>query len=728
MSLKDDLFTLLKSSEGGLSENEICAKLKLPKHLRKRVQQALQELESSGKAHKNSRHRYAASGGAVPGGPAAGKGVLRGVLSLISSGSGFARLEDGSAEYFVPERFRGWALPGDLVELRRLPPKPGPAARGRGAPARRGAPDKAMNDAAAVVRVLKRGREQYVGQLSRQGKACYVTLRQGELELDLDVEGVPEGVPQNDWIVASAPGLDDEGREPAPARFLSHLGGPDTAHLDTLILIKKAGLKEEFSPATLQEAASLPKEPREEDFAGRLDLRGEVCFTIDGADAKDFDDAVSIERRGRGWRLGVHIADVSHYVRPGSALDKEAYERGTSVYLPDRVLPMLPEALSNGLCSLKEGVPRLCESALMDFDERGVMTGSSFASSVIRSSKRFTYEQVEEWLDKRSGLSGAETPRLGKALDAMKELAQRRRERRVERGALDFNFPETKVDLDEKGLPIRLWRRTRLFAHQLIEEFMLAANEAVASELLARSAPLLFRIHENPDEERLADTLALLGRMKLGAPRGASFSPKDLQRILKKVEGKKEERLVNTLMLRSLKLARYSPEHDIHFGLALENYCHFTSPIRRYPDLLVHRSLRAAVLEGRPAGEVKALLGNVHEMGLQCSTMERRAESCERDCVKAKQVRYLEGHLGEAYEATVTSVTNFGFFAEINAFPAEGLVSMAALEDDYYEFDSQWMRLEGRKTGKTYSIGDAVKIVVKRADWMSLQVDFGIAD
>jgi ribonuclease R len=238
--------------------------------------------------------------------------------------------------------------------------------------------------------------------------------------------------------------------------------------------------------------------------------------------------------------------------------------------------------------------------------------------------------------------------------------------------------------------------------------------------------PILPPIHENPDEDRLAEPLNLLGKQKLGAPRGASVTPKDLQKILKRVEGKKEERLVHTLILRSLRLARYSPVQDIHFGLALENYCHFTSPIRRYPDLLVHRSLRAAVLENRPASAVKPMLGNVHEMGLHCSAMERKAESCERDCVKAKQIRYLQKRVGEQFEATVTSVTNFGLFAEIKEFPAEGLVPMGLLEDDYYEFESEWMRLKGRKTGKIFSIGDSIRIRIKRADWKTLQADFSV--
>ncbi len=718
MSLADQIADLLATAQEGLSENEIASQLGLPRHLKKRVRQELAFLEEQGKVSKNSRHRYAA---VVKG--ASRSALLQAIYILTSGGSSFAKLEDGSEEFYVPERYRGWALPGDLVEIRRLPPKPG----ARGPQGFKGKNDKTMKDAAGVVRVLKRGREQLVGTFEKQGRDFVLTLHQGETEVDVQMEGAPSGIPEGDWIVASAPGLDALGKEPAAARFLSHLGGEGTAHLDTLILIKKAGLKEEFSPAALAEAKRLPEAPGEADFLGRLDLRGEVVFTIDGADAKDFDDAVSIEKLKDGWKLGVHIADVSHYVRPGTALDKEAFERATSVYLPDRVLPMLPEALSNGLCSLKPDVPRLALSALMEMDVNGRMRSWSFASTVIRSARRFTYEEVETWLDKREGLSDGDAQRLGPVLDEMRRLALKRRELRVQRGGLDFDFPETKVDLDAKGAPVRLWRRTRLFAHQLIEEFMLAANEAVATELKKRTIPLLFRVHETPDEEKMKQTMAVLGRLKLGAPRSGTLQPVDLQKILTRMEGKKEARLVNTLLLRSLKLARYDARHDIHFGLALENYCHFTSPIRRYPDLIVHRSLRAGVVEGQDLGKVKALMGDVGAMGEHCSTMERKAEQCERDCVKAKQVRFMEGKLGQVFDAVISSVTAFGFFAEIVEFPAEGLVPLALLEDDYYVFDPDWLRLEGRSTHRRFQIGDAIKIKVKRADWRSLQVDFVLA-
>jgi len=577
-----------------------------------------------------------------------------------------------------------------------------------------------------VTKVLTRGRTQWVGRLRREGKDSFCDVRLGELELGMELlpDGVDAAAKPGDWIVVGAPGLDLGGKEPTASRFLSRLGGDDTPHLDTLIMIKKAALKEDFDEATLREAAGFATEIPPDALAGRLDLRKAVVITIDGQDAKDFDDAVSLERRGEdGWTLGVHIADVAHYVRPGSALDQEAYERATSVYLPDRVLPMLPEALSNGLCSLKPKVERLTLSAILDLDARGRVVGARFANSVIRSARRCTYEEIEAWYDGKSGLDLAEEAVLGPALRDMRTVARLRRDLRMERGALDFDFPETKVSLDAQGLPTALTRRARLFTHQLIEEFMLAANEAVAKELREAGMSLLFRIHEEPDEDKLNDTLAYLGKLKLGSPKGGSATPKDLQRLLARAEGRPEKRLVQTLILRSLRLARYSPGHDIHFGLALEDYCHFTSPIRRYPDLVVHRMLKAR-LAGLSPSAAKAQAGDLEKVGEHSSTMERRAEACERDCVKAKQVRYLEARLGQVYAATVTSVVHFGFFCEIDAFPAEGLVPLGSLRDDYYDFDAANYCLVGKRLKKRITIGDKLWVKVVRSDWELLQVDF----
>ena len=715
MSLQREILAALAGQGEGLSEAELLKGLGLPKHLKRKVLDDLRGLVEAGTVVRNARHRYRAAAYHRED-PAAGRGgLLQAEFVLTGGGRSFAKIPGApmSQDYVVPERFRGWALPGDLVEI-----KPLPAQKGfRGAEERRAG--------AEVKRVLKRGRERWVGRLSRSSGQATCNVRLGELDLELEAEGVPATVKDGDWVVVSAPGLDEGGREPAPSRYLSRVGDEGTAHLDTLILLKKAGLKEDFDPETLREAGALEGEPPEVDKTaeGRLDLRHLTLFTIDGADAKDFDDAVSLERQGEGWVLGVHIADVAHYVKSGSPLDKEAYERGTSVYLPDRVLPMLPEALSNGLCSLKPDVDRLSMSALLTLDPQGRVRAARFANSVIHSRRRFTYEEIQAWFDGAADLRPGEDRTLGPVLKDMRRVAQLRRTLREERGALDFDFPETKVTLDAQGQPTELYRKARIFTHQLIEEFMLAANEAVATELREAGLPVLYRIHEEPDEDKLNDTLAFLGKLKIGGPKGGSATPKDLQRLLARAASSPQQRLIQTLLLRSLRLAKYSPIHTQHFGLALEDYCHFTSPIRRYPDLVIHRLLKARLMGKTPA-QAKAVVGDLALTGEHSSAMERKAESCERDCVKAKQIRFLEARLGQTFPATVVSVAQFGFFCEIDPFPADGLVSLGSLGDDYYDYDAANYCLQGSRHKRKISIGDKLWVKVKRAEWETLQVDF----
>jgi ribonuclease R len=725
MNLRESLLEILSGAPGtDWSQAELMKELKIPRSLKRRLSDVVDALLEEGAIRETPGHRFLSTKSKSPRPDAK---TLSGVVHFSASGNGFVSVEGRDEDLFVPASRLDWALPGDEVEIRLLPPKGRQGFRPPFGKLRAGSPTRGdeRRDAAEVVRVLKRGREQWVGKLHWAGKEAVLVAREGDLELNLPVDATPSKALEGQWIAALAPGLPGpDGRGPK-AVFQSVLGGADTPGLDTLILIKKAGLREEFPSDALREAGNIGDTVPPEAYAGRKDLREQTVFTIDGADAKDFDDAVSLELlAGGGCLLGVHIADVSHYVRPDAPLDKEAFERGTSVYLPDRVLPMLPEALSNGLCSLKEGVDRLTVSALMTYDASGRLIASTFADSVICSSKRFTYDQVQAVLDNKETLEGPKGKELSRVLFLMQQLAQKLVKHKEERGALDFNFPETKAELDDKGEVIRLYRRERIFAHQLIEEFMIAANQAVAKALKGKAVSTLNRVHEEPDAEKLAETLRVLARFKLGAPTSSPVRPKDLQKLLKKAEGRPEERLAHTLVLRSLRLARYTPEDLGHFGLALEDYCHFTSPIRRYPDLLVHRCLKAAVIGKGQAVPPNPGNRSWVETGEACSIRERKAESCERDCVKAKQIRYLNQHLDETFPATITSVTVFGFFAEIDPFPAEGLVHIRTLEDDFYSFDTNRIALVGGAKKKAFEIGMKVQVKVKRADWEALQVDF----
>jgi ribonuclease R len=715
MSLREDVLAAL--ADGPLSQHELLQNLGLPRGLRRRLDDVVQILLEAGVLREDKGHRLELAGK-----PAARAGRLSGVLHFGGNGNGYLRVEGREEDLLIPASRLGWALPDDEVEAALLPPK----AQARGP--RRG-PEAAARQAGEVLRVLRRGREQWVGQLaSLEGRPC-LRLHEGELELFLPLQAAPSQARPGDWVVAAAPACESErGGEPK-AKVLSVLGGAGDKRLDTRILVGRHGLRESFPAEALAEAEKLGPEVPEQAKAGRLDLRDQVVFTIDGADAKDFDDAVSLEALEGGIsRLGVHIADVSHYVRPGSALDAEALARGTSAYMPDLVLPMLPEAISNGLCSLKQGVDRLCLSALIDYDSNGQVLKARFAKSLIRSCLRLTYDQVQATFDQGAALPGPDGPRAQRTLLAMRGLAKLLIKRRHERGALDFDFPETKAEVGPDGSTVALLRRQRQFSHQLIEEFMIAANQAVAGALREAGVPALNRVHEEPDPDKLAETMKVLAGFKLGMALKPPVRPKSLQQIIERSQGRKEARLVQNLLLRSLRLARYTPEALGHFGLALEDYAHFTSPIRRYPDLQVHRALSGLLAKGSPDAErAQQEHGRLLALGEVCSALERKAEACERDCVKAKQIRFLEQKLGQEYDAIITGVARFGFFAEIKEFPAEGLVPLRSLES-WYELDPKRHCLSAGSGKPEYSIGDEVRIKVKRADWESLQVDFALAE
>ncbi|MCA1659839.1 MAG: ribonuclease R, partial [Verrucomicrobiaceae bacterium] len=504
-------------------------------------------------------------------------------------------------------------------------------------------------------------------------------------------------------------------------QIVENLGPSSAPGVDMLSIIRKYHLPTEFPRAVLDEAEQIPETVGEEMFTGREDLRDQFIVTIDPDDARDFDDAINVERiPGGGWRVGVHIADVAAYVKRGSALDREAYKRGNSVYLPDRVIPMLPERLSNGVCSLRPDVNRLTHSVFVEFGRDGRAKSTRFGRAVIRSARRLTYREAYALL------KSPPKDQLGERLHVAWELASLLRKRRFEHGSLDLDFPEVKVRLDGEGKPIALERIENDESHQLIEEFMLAANEAVARELKNRSIPTVYRVHENPDPDKLAEYRELI--LSYNYKVGDLTNRRELQRLLASLAGKPEEQALKIGLLKSLKRARYAPQPLGHFGLAKNNYTHFTSPIRRYADLVVHRGLG----ELEQSRKSRADMGQIAAIAEHISITERVAAEAEIDSVKMKKLeffqRQLEARDPQVFRAAIIDIKNYGLLVELPDVLLTGLVHVSSLTDDFYVFNPAQRRFIGRQTRRRFSVGDQLRVFVARVDVFKRQVDFAIAD
>ncbi len=633
--------------------------------------------------------------------------LMLGRLQVTAGGYGFVIPDAGDEkDLFIPADHLSGAWDGDKVMAR---PNPMTSDGGR----KRG----------EVVRILERKNNLVVGTL--EYARGYAILRPDSQRLRERILLTPDSVGKleaGSRIVGRMVWPEDSGEKDPFAEVEEFLGTEDDPEVETRAVIVKYGLKDEFEPETLAEAEAVPETVTGEMLAGRTDLRAVNTFTIDGADAKDFDDAISLERSGRGknsvLRVGVHIADVSYYVAEGTSLDREALERATSVYLPGDVLPMLPEELSNGICSLVEGQPRLTLSVVVDLTRAGEVRSVKFKETVITSDARLTYDQVQEFAD--GGRLPSGKLKLERDIKVLLDLTQTLREARFSEGALNFNFTEAKVDVDDKGA-LHLTPVRPNAARQLIEELMLLANRLVAKELDERSIPALYRVHEDPSTEKIQALQKALG--KLGYEIDLEHAgPQDLQDVLKKAAGKPEAQLVNTLLLRSLKQARYSAENLGHFGLAFENYLHFTSPIRRYPDLVVHRVLRA-MLQHRLSPTLKERMkSDFPALAEHASERERVAEEAERDLTRYYQALWAKEHLGESFNGVITGVTNFGIFV---ALPngVEGLMHVSQLEDDYYMYLEDAMMLMGKHTKKKYRLGDRTGVKILNANPTVRQID-----
>ncbi len=524
-------------------------------------------------------------------------------------------------------------------------------------------------------------------------------------------------------VVVEITDYGDERRKPEGKiiEIIGHINDPGT---DIMSIVKGYELPTEFSPKILKQAENVGKPVSAADMVGRKDVRDWQMVTIDGEDAKDLDDAITLTKEGENYRLGVHIADVANYVQEHSALDVEALERGTSVYLVDRVIPMLPHVLSNGICSLNAGEDRLALSCIMLINQKGVVIEHEIAETVVRVDSRMSYTSVRKILKDRDEAERDKYKELIPMFELMEELASILREKRRKRGSIDFDFPETKIILDGQGRPLEIKPYERNVATRIIEDFMLIANETVAQDFFWQEIPFVYRTHDTPDPEKIRSLATFINNFGYSIKIGQEeIHPKELQKLLEKVEDTPEEPLISRLTLRSMKQAKYTVECTGHFGLAAQYYCHFTSPIRRYPDLQIHRiikeTLRGKMNEKRIAHYEKIL----PEAAAQSSARERRAEEAERETDKLKKTEYMSEHIGEVFEGVISSVTAWGMYVELPN-TIEGLIHVNNLTDDYYQFNQEAYELTGERTGKVYKLGQKIKVVAADADKFMKTIDF----
>ena len=580
-----------------------------------------------------------------------------------------------------------------------------------------------------VAEILEHGQKRLVGTYEEHQGQGYLIPTDPRIAPAIAL-GQSDKRPEKGAVIAAELTRYASGYSAPEARVVETLGDPNDPEIQARAIIFQYALPTEFSPAAKRGAEACPQTIPESEIASRVDLRALPIVTIDGEKARDFDDAVCVEKSDGGYRLHVSIADVAHYVRPGSALDEDAYARGTSVYFPDRALPMLPEELSNGICSLNPNEDRLTKTAMIEFGARGEVLKTRFFNSVIRSHARMTYTEVRQILVDKDTESRARYRALVPGFERMEELALLLYGERRARGTLDFDLPEAEIVLDLQGNPENIVRAERSIAHRIIEEFMIAANEAVARHLKEKNLPLLYRVHEGPDHEALEEIAPFLATLGYRLPlKHERIQPKELQKILDASKGKPEEKVVNHVLLRAMKQAHYAPDNIGHFGLASLCYAHFTSPIRRYPDLIVHRMLDEALKNRKlKANEREELDRYMSEAGKHTSERERVAMDAEREMVGLKKAQFMMDKIGEQFAGVIVSLANFGFFIELEDYFVEGLVKLSSLKDDDYHYYEKEYLVKGRRHGRKFRLGDRVRVKVLRINAFRAEIDFELVD
>ena len=713
---------------------ELAIVLGVKKEQRPELEAILADLMAEGRIECSKRGKYSKSE----------IKKMTGTFTAHPKGFGFVSVEGETEDIFIPESQVNGAMHMDTVEITVSPVTTGRRREG------------------TVVKILERGMKQVVCTYEQSKTFGFAVPDNPKFGSDIFIpQERSKGAVSGHKVVVEVTSYGKKDRKPEGkvVEILGHINDPG---VDILSLVRAYGLPVEFDEKVLKQVENVAKPVSEADMAGRMDLRDWQMVTIDGEDAKDLDDAVSVTMDDANYILGVHIADVSNYVQEHSALDVEALKRGTSVYLVDRVIPMLPHALSNGICSLNQGENRLALSCIMTINPKGEIIDHTIAETVICVDRRMSYTQVKNILEayhaansqdasveKADGkqddadreteiVSDVNVRRQQEALLGeyealvpmfvrMEKLAGILREKRMKRGSIDFDFPETKVILDAQGNPIDIRPYDRNVATKIIEDFMLAANETVASDFYWRELPFVYRTHENPDTEKIQKLSTFINNFGYTLHIGADeVHPKELQKLLQKIDGTKEEALISRLTLRSMKQARYTIDNTGHFGLAAKYYCHFTSPIRRYPDLQIHRIIKESLRGRLNEKQIDHYEHILPEVAKHSSEMERRADEAERETVKLKKVQYMEQHIGEEFEGVISGVTEWGFFVELEN-TVEGLVRVTELTDDFYQYYEDTYELVGEATNRRYKLGQKVLVRVEHCDRIMRTIDFALA-
>jgi ribonuclease R len=675
---------------------ELAILLQVPKDQRKELKAIMDSLEAEGKVHVSKKGKYT-------------KGEAKRIVGTYQAharGFGFVAVEGEDDDIFISEDDTNGAFHGDQVEV-----------------TIKSAPDGKRREG-KVVRILSHGTTRLVGYFQKNKNFGFVVPDNQRFIKDVFVplERSKGAVTGHKVVVELTKyGGDNKKPEGKIVEIIGHVNDPGT---DIMSIVKGYDLPIEFPEKVLNQAERVAKDVSTADMAGRMNIRDWQMVTIDGEDAKDLDDAISLTKEGENYKLGVHIADVTNYVQEKSALDREAYKRGTSVYLVDRVIPMLPHILSNGICSLNEGEDRLALSCIMTINDKGNVVDYKIAETVICVDRRMTYTSVKKILEEQDEEECKKYEEFVPMFQMMEKVAGILREKRKKRGSIDFDFPETKMVLDEQGKPIELKPYDRNVATKIIEDFMLLANETVAEHYFWQEIPFVYRTHEQPDEEKIQKLAIFINNFGHSMHiANNAVRPKEIQKLLVKVEGTNEEALISRLALRSMKQAKYTPENTGHFGLATTYYCHFTSPIRRYPDLQIHRiikeDLRGRMNDNRREHYEKIL----PEVTKQCSERERLAEEAERETIKLKKVEYMEEHIGEVFEGVISSITKWGIYVELPN-TIEGLVHVTNMHDDHYDYIEERFEMVGEHTRKVYKLGQTVYIVATGTDRLQRTIDF----